>query len=449
MSDALPGRSLHLALSYEYGGVGWRRATSDVENLHTLDYYLTAALRAEHHKLDAVFRADTPYLYPESVDVTASANVEAIVLLSAIAARTHRIGVIATASTSFKEPFDIARTLATLDHISGGRAGWNVVTSAFGERNFGIDTLAPQEDRYRRAQEFLDITRRLWRSWEADAVVADRASGRYADPEKIHRIDHVGEFFRVEGPLDIPRSPQGEPVIVQAGASGTGRRFAASNAEVIFTAAQTRDDAIEFRSDIHRIAAEEGRDGLDIRVLPGLRPVVAATEAEARELDDELNSFIDHEAGREAVEKALGFVDLSGVDLDDPVPAERLAGDVRTLQRRQSRPALFRRLAVEERLTLRQLIEVQARTGGHKHIAGTPETIADFIEDWYRAGACDGFIVVPTVANSEEFLDGVVPLLQERGLFRTDYEGTTLREHLRLPQPAERHPLGAERRSLA
>lgn len=421
---------MHLVMTYEPGGVGWRREQSNAEGLLTLDYYASVAKLAESFKLDAVFRADVPYLNPGRIERTAGIGIEPLTLLSAVAAVTRDIGVIGTVSTSFSEPYNVARAFATLDHLSGGRVGWNVVTSAFGERNFGLDELPPQDARYARAAEFVEVARGLWAGWEPDAWTLDRTSGVFADPAKVHALNHRGRFFQVEGPLDIPRSPQGEPVLVQAGASGPGRAFAASFAELIFTAAQSIEQARAFRTDVRALAEGAGRAADDLVVLPGVKTIIAESEREADALNRELRDFIDMDAGRADLEKVMGFVDLSGIGLDERIPAERLAFDETALGRRQSRPALFRRLALEEGYTVRQLIEEQTLSAGHKIVVGVPEAVADLLEEWYRGGAADGFVVIPAVANAPAFLEGVVPILQGRGLFRREYETGTLREHL-------------------
>lgn len=423
---------LRLVMTFEPAGAGWRQPHSNAEGLLTTGYYASVAKLAEHAKLDAVFRHDLPSVDLNKISSTAGIGIEPLTLLSAVAAQTHDIGVIATVSTTFSEPYNVARSLATLDHLSGGRAGWNVVTSSAGERNFNYETLPTQEQRYDRAREFLDVTRRLWASWEPDAWVLDRDRGVFADVAGVRPIHHRGRYFQVEGPLDIPRSPQGEPVLVQAGASDSGRSFAAGFAEVIFTAAQSVEQAVEFRADLRERAAKAGRAPDDLVVLPGFKTIVAETEREVATLNRHLRDLIDVDAGRIDLEKVMGFVDLSGVGLDDTIPAERLAFDESTLRRRQSRPALFRYLALERKYTVRQLIEEQVISSGHYIAAGTPEAIADLLEDWYRRDAADGFVIIPAVANTAAFVEGVVPLLTARGLFRRDYEYGTLRENLGL-----------------
>ncbi|MGA5536841.1 NtaA/DmoA family FMN-dependent monooxygenase [Mycolicibacterium nivoides] len=421
---------MHLVMTFEPAGAGWRQQNSNAESLLTLDYYAGVAKQAEEAKLDAVFRHDLPSVDLNRIGSTAGIGIEPLTLLSAVAARTHDIGIIATASTTFSEPYNVARAFATLDHLSAGRVGWNVVTSSAGERNFNYETLPTQQERYSRAQEFIDVTRRLWRSWESDAWVLDRERGVFADIARVKSINHRGQHFKVEGPLDIPRSPQVEPVLVQAGASESGRTFAAQFAELVFTAAQSVEQAAEFRTDMRRRAIQSSRSPDDLVVLPGIKTIIADTGHEVKSLNRQLRDLIDVTAGRADLEKAMGFVDLSGIDLDETIPAERLAFDEQTLRRRQSRPALFRHLAIERKYTLRRLIEEQVISSGHYIAVGTPDTIANLLESWYRSDAADGFVIIPAVANAPAFIDGVVPILKNRGLFRRDYEYGTLRENL-------------------
>lgn len=425
-------RGMRLILTFESGGVGWRHPRSNAENLLNLDYYSGIAAAAEHASIDAIFRADVPYLYPDTIGSTASAGIEPLTLLSAIAARTENIGVIATASTTFKEPYDLARTFATLDHISGGRTGWNMVTSAFGERNFGIEKLPSQEERYARAEEFLAVAKSLWSSWPREALLVDRASGRYADESLVQPIAHSGSHFSVEGPLDIPQSPQGEPVLVQAGSSGVGRGFAARHADVVFTAAQDLVEASEFRNDIRSLARTAGRAPDSILVLPGVKTIVGSTEKAAQNLLSEIRECIDYDEGRHSLEKAMGFVSLSGLSLDETIPSDRLNFASNDLRRRQSRPELFRRLALEKHYTVRELIQEHIISSGHRIVAGSAESVADDLAHWFQLRAADGFIVIPAAANTDAFLEGVVPILQKRGLFRKEYRSSTLRATLGL-----------------
>jgi FMN-dependent oxidoreductase (nitrilotriacetate monooxygenase family) len=346
---------------------------------------------------------------------------------------TERIGLIATASTTYNEPYHIARKFASLDHISGGRAGWNIVTSAGEDEadNFGI-TRPAHADRYARASEFLDVVTKLWDSWDDDAILGDRGTGTYADTTKIHAIEHAGEHFRVRGPLNTARPPQGHPLLVQAGSSEDGKRFAARYAEAVFTAQQTLRDAQEFYADLKGRLPAHGRSHDELLILPGISPIIGSTEREALRLEKELEDLIVPAYGVAQVSKMLG-VDLTGHPLDEPLP--ELPG---VTEGQQSRVKLVLDLARRGDLTLRELIGRLAGGRGHRVVAGTPERIADQIQEWFASGAADGFNVMPPIlpGGLEDFVDHVVPELQVRGLFRYEYEGRTLRGNLGLRRPA-------------
>jgi FMN-dependent oxidoreductase (nitrilotriacetate monooxygenase family) len=358
------------------------------------------------------------------------------VLLTAMGAATTHIGLIATASTSYNDPFNLARRFASLDHVSGGRAGWNIVTTATLEaaRNFGLDELPAHADRYRRAREFVEVAVKLWDSWEDDAVLADREGGRWGDTDKVHPIEHVGQHFRVRGPMNLPRSPQGRPVLVQAGSSQDGRDFAAQHAEAIFTAQQTLEDAQEFYADIKARATTFGRDPERLLVLPGIVPAIGSTEAEARALEEELDALILPEYARRQLARTLR-VAPERLPLDEQLPDD--LPDEDQIEGAKSRYTLIVTLARRERLTVRQLIGRLGGGRGHRTFSGTPEQVADAIEHWFTHGAADGFNVMPPALPSglEAFVDHVVPILQRRGLFRTEYTGSTLRDHYGLDRP--------------
>ena len=329
-----------------------------------------------------------------------------------------------------------ARLFASLDHLSGGRAGWNIVTTgdAGAAQNFGLEEHPVHADRYGRAREFVEVVSKLWDSWEDDAVIADKASGVYADTTRIHRIDHVGEHFKVRGPLNTPRAPQGRPVYVQAGASDDGRAFAARYAEAIFTAHQTLANAQAFYADIKARAAGLGRDPSQVVILPGISPFIGSTEAEARRLQEEFNDLTQAEYATDQLKRLIG-VDLSGHDLDGPFPREliRQEGD----RAESSRFKLVVDLLDREALTIRQLVHRLAGARGHWVEAGTPEQIADKLQTWFETGAADGFNLMPPwfTGGLDAFIDEVVPILRRRGLFREEYEGSTLREHFGLDRP--------------
>lgn len=412
----------------------WRLPESDPTAATRVEHYVHLARTAERGKFDSVFLADSPSLRAEVGDRPAAA-LDPVVLLTALATATSRIGLIATASTTYNEPYNLARQFASLDHISGGRAGWNVVTNttAAAARNFNLDELPPHAERYRRATEFVDVTRKLWDSWEDDAEVGDK-TGVWADPAKIHRIAHRGEHFSVEGPLNVPRPPQGHPLLVQAGSSEAGKELAARYADAVFTAQQTLDEAKAFYADVKQRALQHGREPETIKILPGLVPVVGSTVAEARQKEDALTQRIVHGYALQRLSSTLG-IELTEDDLDRPLP-EDLPGEEH-IEAGKSRYTLVVELARRENLTVRELIHRLGGGRGHRTRSGTPEQIADTIEHWFNAGAADGFNIMPAVLPSglEDFVDHVVPLLRARGLLREEYSGRTLREHYGLVHP--------------
>ncbi len=413
----------------------WRLAESDPTSNTDVAHFVRLAQTAERGLMDSVFFADSPALFGE-VGRRPAGSLEPTVLLTAMGAATTHIGLIATASTSYNDPFNLARRFASLDHVSGGRAGWNIVTTATLEaaRNFGLDELPAHADRYRRAREFVEVAVKLWDSWEDDAVLADKEGGRWGDTDKVHPIEHVGQHFRVRGPMNLPRSPQGRPVLVQAGSSQDGRDFAAQHAEAIFTAQQTLEDAQEFYADIKARATTFGRDPERLLVLPGIVPAIGSTEAEARALEEELDALILPEYARRQLARTLR-VAPERLPLDEQLPDD--LPDEDQIEGAKSRYTLIVTLARRERLTVRQLIGRLGGGRGHRTFSGTPEQVADAIEHWFTHGAADGFNVMPPALPSglEAFVDHVVPILQRRGLFRTEYTGSTLRDHYGLDRP--------------
>ncbi|NLU84253.1 LLM class flavin-dependent oxidoreductase [Rhodococcus sp. HNM0569] len=415
----------------------WRHPDSTPERIYDVRYFQDLARTAEAAKLDAVFFADGPALRTE-VRYRPDYGLEPITTLVAMATATSHLGLIATASTTYYEPYNLARLFSSLDHISGGRAAWNIVTTATdaAAANFGLRDHPDVAERYARAREFVEATVKLWDSWEDDAVVVDKRAGVYADPDKIHRIDVEGEYVSVRGPFNSARSPQGRPVLVQAGSSNDGRDFAARYAEAIFTAHQQVSDAQAFYSDIKRRAGEFGRDAAHLKVLPGLSPFIGRTESEARDLQRQFNELTIVEYGLGQLAK-MGRIDVSGLELDDTVPVELFAGSGDITDNNPSRRLVFAKIVERERPTLRQLLHKLAGARGHNVVAGTPVQIADIIEEWFTHGAADGFNIMPPQypQGLEAFVTGVVPILQERGLFREEYSGTTLRDHYGLPRP--------------
>jgi FMN-dependent oxidoreductase (nitrilotriacetate monooxygenase family) len=416
----------------------WRHPRTDPRALDDVAHYQDLARIAERGTFDSVFLADGVQIWGD-VRHSAANRFEPVTLLTALAQATEHIGLIATASTGFSEPYNLARLFSSLDHISGGRAGWNIVTTA-GDRsaqNFNRETNSEHAERYQRAAEFLDVVTALWDSWEDDALVLDQASGVFADETKVHEINHRGRFFSVRGPLNAVRSPQGHPLLVQAGSSEDGKAFAAAWAEAVFTAQQTHEQAVAFATDLKRRVVGHGRSAEDVKVLPGIVPVLGGTEAEARALARELDDLIIPVRAVRQLTELIG-VDLTGHPLDEPLPE---LPPVSRVNGAKSRFELVRDLAERERLTLRQLLARLGGGRGHQVVAGTPEQIADHVEHWFTTGAADGFNVMAPLLPSglAEFVDHVVPILRARGLFRTEYTGRTLREHYALRRPVSRY----------
>lgn len=423
----------------------WLYSGSQPERLTDVDYYREIAAIAERGKFDSLFLADQLAI-GRSVKHVAQGKLEPLTLLSALAGSTSHIGLIATASTTYSEPYNLARQFASLDHISAGRAGWNIVTSWSAEAagNFGLDQRNSHTDRYRRATEYVEVVRKLWDSWEDDARVLDRTRGIYADTARIHAIDHQGEAFRVRGPLDIPRSPQGNPVLVQAGSSDEGRGFAARYAEAIFTAQQELSEAQDFYADVKRRALVFGRDPDGIKILPGLSPILGSTEAEARALEEELDDLTLPVVGLKHLSQRFDGFDFSAFPLDERIPIEAFPRP-ETVQGAQSRSQVILNIVEREKPTLRQLLRRLAGGRGHKVLAGTPDVVADHIQLWVEQRAADGFNIMPAFmpGGLSAFVDEVVPILQARGLFRRDYTGRTLREHYGLTRPESRYARSA------
>ncbi|WP_207891531.1 LLM class flavin-dependent oxidoreductase [Nocardioides jejuensis] len=437
------GRQLSLnAFLHDTGHheASWRHPESGAERVGDITWYQDLARRAEAAKLDAVFLADGPVWW--GTGHRPSNQFEPITLLTALATATEKIGLIATASTSYYAPYNLARLFGSLDRISGGRAGWNIVTTQGDEAaaNFGQDRAADPATRYERAQEFVDVITKLWDSWEDDAEVVDRTSGVFVDTAKVHAINHVGKHLSVKGPFNAPRTPQGRPVYVQAGSSNDGRNFAGRNAEAIFTAHQTLADAQAFYADIKAKAVGFGRDPESVKVLPGISPFIGDTEAEARELYEEFNRLTVPAYGLKQLEGIAG-ISLSHLELDEPVPADIFGGAGNVLDNNRSRLQVVANIVERDRPTVRQLLHRLAGGRGHNVVHGTPVQIADTIQEWFEGGAADGFNVLPPLypQHLDAFTSKVVPILQERGLFRTEYTGSTLREHYGLDRPVSQY----------
>jgi len=418
----------------------WRDPDVDPHGRQQLAHYLDSARLAERGKFDLLFMADTNATFgPDDVETwtrtTQAARIEPITLLAAMAAVTERIGLVATATTTYFEPFHVARFFASLDQISGGRAGWNLVTSlAVAEAyNFGKETHPHHGDRYARAREFAKVVLGLWDTWEDGAVVADKQTGIYLDQSKLHFLNHKGKHFAVRGPLTVHRSAQGHPVVVQAGQSEDGRDLAGETAEVTFTVQQDLEAAKAFYADIKRRALAYGRPPHAIKVMPGVMTVIGETGAEAANKYERLQALLSPELAIKDLSSHFGF-DLSDYPLDGPVPDP--SPDVE----QKGRVKVMVELARRENLTIRQLYKRVYGQRGHRVVIGAPGEVADALELWFRAGAADGFNLLPLTfpGGLEDIVDLLIPELQHRGLFRKEYEGKTLRENLGLPIPENR-----------
>jgi len=407
-----------------------------------INHFRAVAQLAERGKFDMFFVADTPATRTENLHAWSRFpmymnQLEPLTLLTALACATTRIGLGGTVSTSFSEPYNVARQFVSLDLISSGRAAWNVVTSAndYAARNFGHVSMPPHAKRYQRAGEFVDAVRELWDSWADDAFIRDKNSGVYFDPKRMHVVHHQGEYFQIDGALNIERAPQGHPVIIQAGASDTGRELAARTAEVVFASAADPESAKTAYDDLKARMAKYGRQPSSLRILAGLPVMIGATKAEAEAKHQQLQEMMHPDVGLFRLGTDLEM-DLSGLPLDQPISVSQLPKSANLHK------AFFDgivKIIHEQKPTLRELYLRYER--GRKTIKGTAKDIADVMEHWFRIGACDGFMMQfhTMPGGLKDFVDGVVPELQRRGLFRTDYQGKTLRDHLGLKRPPNRY----------
>ena len=413
----------------------WRHQAAVPDAAINLEYYRALTRRAEEAKLDFAFFGDGLYISEKSHPNFLN-RFEPLTLLSALAMDTTHIGLAATLSTTYSDPFTVARQFMSIDHISDGRAGWNVVTSPLegSALNYGRPEHPAHDLRYRMAAEFIEVTKGLWDSWEDDAFVRDQASGQFIDPEKMHRINHVGEFFSVQGPLNICRSRQGHPVLIQAGSSEAGRGFAATIADAVFTGQSTRADAEEFSRDVKGRAAEAGRGPGEVLILPGCSPIVGATTEEAEAKYREIAALVDINQALNYMGRFFNDLDFTQFELDAPFPE---LGDYGRNGWESSTDSI-KKTAREGELTLREMA-LRVTTPHHQFI-GTAEKVADTMQDWFQSGACDGFMLSGAVLPQgfNDFVDHVLPILKERGLFRTEYESDTLRGNLGLPKPRNR-----------
>ena len=431
-------RQMKLGLFLAPGGhhmAAWRHNDAYPDGFSVKTYARFAQI-AERGLFDMLFVADVFSLTPKGKR-SDNFRLEPLTLLSALAMVTERIGLVATATTSFNEPYHVARKFASLDHISGGRAGWNIVTSSSPREalNFGYDAHFEHAERYRRADEFTHIVRGLWDCLDDDALLMDKESGLFFDASKLRLLNHDGSYFKVAGPLSLPRCPQGNPVLVQAGSSEDGKTLAAKYAEVIFTIQRDLDTAQAFYRDIKSRVAAFGRNPDHALVMPGVMPIVARTRQEAHDTYEKLQSLIHREAGLATLGRHLGM-DLSDVDIEGPLP------DVDMSKLTQSRAIGIVETSRREQMSVRETWEKLVVSKGHRQLIGTPADVADSFQEWFEQGGADGFNIMPAMLPNglQAFVDSVVPELQRRGLFRTVYQGTMLRDHLGLPRRGAAEP---------
>jgi N-acetyl-S-(2-succino)cysteine monooxygenase len=451
VSAAMSPRKLRLGGFFSVPGnhlAGWRHP--DAIPTYDMDFQAYAHITqvAEAAKFDCIFFQDTVGVSGSRQlargerarsKLSRTVKLEPTATLAALAMVTERIGLVATATTTYNEPYNIARRFMSIDHVSDGRAGWNLVTSQIEDEseNFGFDQHMAHAERYERAEEFYEVVTGLWDSWEDGGLPRDKASGVYMDRDKVHFLDHVGKHFKVKGPLNITRSRQGWPVIAQAGSSEAGRELAARTADVVFTAQTRIDEAKAFYADIKRRAARYGRSPEDIKIMPGLTPVLGRTMDDAKASYEYLQSLMPDDVALLSLTHISGGLDLTRYPLDGPLP------DLPPSNAAKARQALVVKTARDNDMTLRQIARHTAAGTGHRVIVGTAEYMADEMEKWLNEEAADGFNVVCNhyPRPFEDFCTQVVPVLQRRGVFRTDYEGTTLRENLGLKIPANRYTL--------
>ena len=414
----------------------WRHRNAIADAAINLDYYRWLTKRAEAAKLDFAFFGDGLYISEKSHPNFLN-RFEPLTLLAALAMETTHIGLAATLSTTYTDPYTVARQFASIDHISKGRAGWNIVTSPLegSALNYSRPEHPEHDLRYRMADEYLEVAKGLWDSWEEDAFVRDKESGRFIDPGKMHRLNHQGEFYSVQGPLNISRCPQGRPLLIQAGASEAGKGFAARHADAVFTGGSSLEDGARFYHDVKQRAARLGRAPEEILILPGCGPIVGSTMAEAEARYDEIANLVSIEDALNYLGRYFNDIDFTQYDLDAPFP------DLGDFGRNgwESTTDRIKELARAEGLTLRQMA-LRSTTSKHAFI-GTPEYIADTMQAWFEGGAADGFMLTGAVLPDSllDFIDHVLPILKKRGLFRTEYEADTLHGNLGLPIPVNRY----------
>ena len=428
-------RQLHLGAFLAGTGsnmASWRHPKAVADGAINLDYYRKLTRKAEAAKLDFVFFGDGLYISEKSHPNFLN-RFEPLTLLAAMAMETSHIGLAATLSTTYSDPFTVARQFASIDHISGGRAGWNIVTSPLegSALNYGRTEHPAHDLRYRMAQEFLEVTEGLWDSWEDDAFIRDKGSGQFFDPDKMHRVDYRGEFYSVQGPLTISRSRQGRPLLIQAGSSEAGKEFASRHADAVFTGQATMEEAVNFYQDVKSRAVKHGRESDEILILPGCNPIVGDTPQQAEEKYQVIANLVIIDEALNYLGRYFNDMDFTQYDLDQPFP------DLGDFGRNgwESATDRIKQLARDEGLTLRQM--ALRSTTPKPTFMGTPTQIADTMEAWFEAGAADGFMMNSAVLPEGfiDFLDQVLPILKQRGLFRVEYEADTLHGNLGLPIP--------------
>jgi FMN-dependent oxidoreductase (nitrilotriacetate monooxygenase family) len=433
----MTARQMRLGLSirgHGYHPAAWRHPDVPADGTLHVEHYVRSTQIAERGKLDMIFFADGAGIRQDDHPRGALSRtgrdmleLEPMTLLPALAMVSNHVGLVTTASTTYNEPYNLARKFATLDLISNGRAGWNVVASwsELEAQNFGLETTLDYDTRYARSAEFVDVVKGLWDGWEDDALLFDKTGGRYFDDAKMHVLNHRGRFFKVRGPLNVAGMPQGHPIIVQAGASDQGRELGAATADVIYAIHNTVERARNYYDDVKGRMAKYGRDPDDLKIMPAFCPVVGRTRAEAQAKYDALQALIEPLAGLGSLYSSFG--DLSDYPLDGPVPDNALGH-----QEHRSVSAQLVEWVKREKPTIRELYSRSGITGSAR--IGTPVDIADTMQEWFEASACDGFNITPATlpGGGEDFVTMVVPELQRRGLFRTEYEGRTLRENLGL-----------------
>lgn len=418
-----------------HGWGEWRHPDAVASASTDFALYKKLAQTAEQGKFDFIFIADSLHIHAKSSPHYLN-RFEPITILSALAAVTHNIGLVATVTVSYTEPFQVARQFASLDHISGGRAGWNVVTSWLSGTadNFSKAEHPPHAQRYRIAKEHVNVVKGLWDSWEEDALVQNKQTGQFINPEKLHSLNHRGEFFSVKGPLNISRLPQGQAVIFQAGTSEDGRNFAAAESDAIFVGVDNLEDAKAFYKDLKTRAKTIGRDPERLAILPGIRPIVGADDAEVEQRFQQVIDLVTIEDAIAALGRPFNDHDFSQYPLDEPFPE---LGDI-GLNSQKGGVERIKKHAKDGNLTLRQVAFDFARP--KRDFVGTAEKVADDIQSWFEQEASDGFIINSILPDGlEKFVELVVPVLQQRGLWRTEYTGTTLRENLGLDVPENRY----------